>query len=145
VGQRIQEIRYTCWGSERTDFLDVVRLAATLLTPSEQKLHWILVIPARTFNANCFEQTLLIKEKHSAGAVDDAINQATSSSAETRALIEQRRSIRDRQAMLFEDFLNLAPGHAQVHFQSGGLYILLMISVSDDFDENDQSSHDKSG
>lgn len=47
--------------------------------------------------------------------------------------------------MLFEDCFNLAPGHAQVHFLGGGFYIFLMISVSDDFDKNDQNSHDKGG
>lgn len=56
------------------DFGDVVRLAATLLTPSEQKLHWILVIPGRTFYANCFEQIIPIKIKHSTGAVEDCLS-----------------------------------------------------------------------
>lgn len=76
--------------------IDAWRIEANieqLFLPSEQKLHRVLVIPGRAFYANGYEQSLLIKEEHSAGAVEDSLSQATSSSAEARALIEQSRTI----------------------------------------------------
>lgn len=77
----------------QVDSLRIEAKIEPLILPSEQKLHRVLVIPGRTFYADCYEQSLLIKVKHSAGAVEDSLNQATSSSAETRALIEQSRTI----------------------------------------------------